>query len=382
MKRVAIGQAGGPTSVINTSLVGFLEHINKNFELYYVENGYTGLVENCFFPLEGSFLRWVRGHKYIPGACLGAGRYEFSDDKVQLAVQNLKAKGIDVLVFIGGNGTMAALEKIGNIAQAINYDLKVVGIPKTVDNDLHGTNHAPGFGSAARYVALATRDISKDLEAMRNFEQVRIIETMGRNTGWLAAASGALKVMPQDGPHLIYVPEKPFTKEMFLLNVQETIEKFGIATVVVSEGVFFKGEKQVEKANVIGRSVLGGISQELESLVKGELDLNARAEILGMNQRCSSTAISSQDQLEAYEVGRKAAELIKMDISGVMVSIQAIYEQNYSFRLTTCQLIDVVNKGERQLPLGYIENPQSYYDWLMPLLGEGIKPFPSARESL
>lgn len=376
MRKIAIGQAGGPTAVINASLVGFLDKISDKAQVYGIMNGYNGLVENDIKLLEGSLLEWVKKNKNVPGACLGSGRYRFTKNKIAKAVQNLKKQDIHSLVFIGGNGTMAALQQVGLEAKSIGYDLQVIGIPKTVDNDLGGTDHAPGFASAARYVALTTRDISKDLEAMRNFEQVRIIETMGRNAGWLAAASGALKNSEQDGPHLIYLPEVPFEIEQFLTDVKETVDKFGMATIVVSEGVSPVGASQVEKTNVIGRAVLGGISNKLEHLVQTELGLTARAEILGMTQRSSSLSISVQDREEAYAVGQKAGECVLEDKSGIMVSIKLIDETKYLYNVGTCSLDRVVKSGERLFPSKFIDNRQLYYNWLNPLIGTDIDPYP------
>lgn len=206
MRKIAVGQAGGPTAVINASLVGLINGLYENSEIYAVMNGYQGVVEEDLERLEGPLYDWVRQHKDVPGCCLGSGRYPFTPELIYKAVLNLKKHGIHTLVFIGGNGTMAALHKMSEIAQSITYDLQVIGVPKTVDNDLSGTDHAPGFASASRYTALNVRDVSKDLEAMRNFEQVRIIETMGRNAGWLAFASGYYKNSELDGPHFIYLP--------------------------------------------------------------------------------------------------------------------------------------------------------------------------------
>lgn len=373
-----MGQAGGPTAVINTSLVGFLDHLGERADVYGVINGYQGLAEERFIPLTGEFLQWVKNHRDIPGACLGGGRYPLSGEKVLQSVLNLKKRGIDTLVFIGGNGTMAALHRLNWMAASIGYDLQVIGIPKTVDNDLVGTDHAPGFGSAARYVALSVRDISKDLESMCNFEQVRIIETMGRNAGWLAAASGLLKESEKGGPHLVCTPEVPVGKEQLIRQVQELVREYGMATIVVSEGTRFDGRAQVKKGVVQGRSVLGGISKEMEKLIHHQLGVVVRAEILGMNQRCSSMAVSEQDRLEAYKTGEKAAELLEAETSDVMVSIQRGSEIGYTFELKSCPLKQVVDGGERLLPLEFITDREKYRRWLRPLTGSPIPSYPPA----
>lgn len=378
VKRIAVGQAGGPTAVINASLVGLLNSLDSDAELFAVRDGYQGLAENDFVPIDEQYLQWIKKHRFVPGACLGSGRYKFTEDRIHQAVHYLKHNKIDVLVFIGGNGTMAALQRISEKAREIHHHLQVIGIPKTVDNDLAGTDHAPGFGSAARYIAASTRDISKDLEAMKNFEQVRIIETMGRNAGWLAAASGFLRDSENAGPHFIYLPEEPFTKDQFLSQITQAVKEYGIASVVVSEGVSLNGNSQTLKEIVDDRTILGGISLQLESLVKNELNLNARAEILGMNQRSSSLAVSYQDQLEAYETGKKAAELIDNDHTNVMVTIKRTNDFPYEYKMESCSLECVTREGERLLPKEFIENRPLFYKWLKPLVGNDLELYPSA----
>ena len=377
MRKIAIGQAGGPTAVINTSLVGFVENAEKNNLLYGVLDGYEGLVEENLIEFKGETLNLVKKHRYIPGACLGSGRYQLTDEKIEVAVNNLKKNNINALVFIGGNGTMAALQKIKSVADQMDYELQVIGIPKTVDNDLGITDHAPGFASAAKFVAFSARDISKDLQAMRNFEQVRIIETMGRNAGWLAAASGLLKESEEEGPHIIYLPEKKFHTDEFLDDIKNLVKEYGTATIVVSEGITFDNENTIKKAVVNGRVVLGGISKRLEDIVKENLGFSARGENLGMNQRSFSLATSSQDRIEAYEVGKKAAELLEKNETNVMVTIQTSNIKEYNYHLESCPLEKVTSLGEKVLPSEFIHNPEKYYEWLRPLIGGDLSSYPS-----
>lgn len=377
MHKIAVGQAGGPTSVINASLIGFIDGLPDNIELYGVMNGYQGLVEDDLEFIDETRLNWIQAHRNVPGACLGSGRYPFIGDLITKAVLNLKKRDIHTLVFIGGNGTMKALQKLSEAAVSMNYELQTIGIPKTVDNDLYGTDHAPGYASAARFVSLSVRDINKDLEAMRNFEQVRIIETMGRNAGWLAYASGLLKHSDFDGPHMICIPEVSITKDKFLKRVQEIVKMNGIATIVVSEGVKFEGSSQIERGIVNGRHVLGGISFEMEEIIRSNLGYAVRSENLGMNQRSASLAVSCQDRKEAYEVGKKAAFLVQNEISNVMVSIQCKNSSKYKFSIESIELTKVTKHGERLLPKKFVENSGEFYSWLEQLIGEKIKKYPS-----
>ncbi|MBA4493450.1 diphosphate--fructose-6-phosphate 1-phosphotransferase [Paenactinomyces guangxiensis] len=380
MKKILIGQAGGPTAVFNSSLVGFIEKLPADIELYVVWNGYKGLAEGNIsrFPLV--MKKEITSYHLVPGAMLGAGRYPFTEEKMEQAIEHLRSLQIHSLVFAGGNGTMAALQKLSEVASAMSYDLQVIGIPKTVDNDLSETDHAPGFGSAARYVALAAQAISKDLEAMKNFEQVRIIETMGRNAGWLAAASGYLKKSPSEGPHAIYLPEVPILKKEFLQTIRDCVKEFGFATVVASEGVRLIGERQTEQARLQGRVVLGGISNRLAELVRDELGLAVRGENLGMIQRAAFFAVSDQDVKEAIAVGQEAANLVMSDQSHLMVSLQRASQTEYTFILEHRSLGRVMRAGERLLPKEMIANREKYYEWLSPLVGTGLVEFPEELE--
>ncbi len=368
MKKIAIGQAGGPTAVLNESLAGFLDEIDQ--DVTGVLQGFQGLVEGQLIEINSSVRSHAKASRSASGAWLGAGRYTMSDARMAQAVENLKVAQIDTLVFIGGNGTMWTLRALSKMAAYMNVDLQVIGIPKTVDNDLAETDHAPGFGSAARYVAHATRDMSKDLEAMRNFEQVRIIETMGRNVGWLAAASGLLKVYENEGPHFICLPEQKHDAVGLVEGIRRAIKEYGFASVVVSEGVKLDGSHAVAKT-VNGREVLGGVSEQLADLVEADLGVVARANILGMNQRASQLACSDQDRMEAYQAGMKAAELVRGDTSDVMVMFRRAAGAKYVYALDTVGLDRVVAGGERALPEWFQKAPEAYYNWLRPLVGDG-----------
>lgn len=367
MKKIAIGQAGGPTAVLNESLAGFLDEIDQ--DVTGVLQGFQGLVEGRLIEMNSSVRAHAKASRSTSGAWLGAGRYTMSDAHMAQAVENLKVAQIDTLVFIGGNGTMWTLHALSKMAAYMNVDLQVIGIPKTVDNDLAETDHAPGFGSAARYVAHATRDMSRDLEAMRNFEQVRIIETMGRNVGWLAAASGLLKVYENEGPHFICLPEQKHDAVGLVEGIRRAIKEYGFASVVVSEGVKLDGSHAVAKT-VNGREVLGGVSEQLADLVEADLGVVARADILGMNQRASQLACSDQDRMEAYQAGMKAAELVRGDTSDVMVMFRRAAGAKYVYALDTVGLDRVVAGGERALPEWFQKAPEAYYNWLRPLVGD------------
>jgi ATP-dependent phosphofructokinase / diphosphate-dependent phosphofructokinase len=334
------------------------------------------LVQGDLFEGREHNIRWVLEHQKVPGACLGSGRYVLTEEKIERAVLNLHRKSIEVLIFIGGNGTMEALYKVKKKADDMGYDLQVIGLPKTVDNDISCTDHAPGFGSSAKYVAQATRDISRDLYAMRNFEQVRILETMGRNAGWLAAASGLLKEYDEEGPHFIALPERPMSQFQLLHKVEEAIDRYGYATVVISEGVSWKSGTQIEREEVDGRPILGGISAEVEKFLKSELDVMVRSELLGINQRSSSQSVSNIDYNESLLVGITGGIWVREGRTGIMVSLQRVTDVGYNVDMKPIPLEEVVNAGERLLPDLWIESPDRYYEWLRPLIGDGLPSYP------
>lgn len=377
MKKVVIGQAGGPTSVINATLAGFVEEVMDEYKLTFLQNGYEGLVYGNFLDGTDEINSWIVENKHVPGACLGSGRFPLEAEHIEQCVQQLRNIQADALVVIGGNGTMEALSKIEQEAANTGYELQVIGLPKTVDNDLGGTDHAPGFGSAVRYVAQSTLDISRDLYSMRNFEQVRILETMGRNAGWLALATGFLRRYEEDGPHIILIPERPVKKEIFLKEVDKTIQKNGYAVIVVSEGAKWEGSNQIEKEVVDGRKILGGISSEIEDLIKKELKIMARAELLGMNQRSSSMFVSPVDYKEASQAGSCGGKWLKEGKNKIMVSLQRTKQFDYNISKIPVDLKEVVQEGERLLPDYFIDNRRAYYEWLTPIIGEGLPSYPS-----
>ena len=353
-----------------------MKEIERDHALLFIQNGYEGFAHGMYLDGDDDMLGRVHLHQNVPGACLGSGRFPLADEHIEKGVRLLQAQGVDVLVFIGGNGTMEALAKVEAEARRQNVSLQVLGLPKTVDNDLGGTDHAPGFGSSARYVAQSTRDMSRDLASMQNFEKVRVLETMGRNAGWLAAASGLLQNYEEEGPHFIAIPERPIRKDVLLENVNTALKRFGYATVVVSEGVCFGKTGQKARENVAGRAVLGGISNEVADFLKNELNVMTRAELLGMNQRSFSAVISDVDREEAYTVGRVGGEWVREGVSNVMVSIQRNAHLRYSVRMRPIELQKVVAAGERVMPEAFIQDRKAYYEWLTPLIGEDIRAYP------
>lgn len=256
----------------------------------------------------------------------------------------------------------------------MDYELSVLGVPKTVDNDLAETDHAPGFGSAARFVASMVRDSGKDLSAMRNFESVRVIETMGRNVGWLALSSTYFKRKPVEPPHLVYVPESSFGREAFLEAVHEAERNFGYVVVVVSEGLV------PPKNGHLDEPLLGGVSRDLAALIVEELGLPARGELLGMGQRSYSLAASAQDRQEAWYLGRRAVEAIHRGESGNMLTLVRTLSPRYEYEVRSVPFERVAGV-ERALPKEWTGRPdeihESFQKWLGPLIGDDLEEYPA-----
>jgi 6-phosphofructokinase 1 len=392
--KVAVGQAGGPTAVLNASLAGFVGAAAPELQVAAIECGFQGLCEDRLQDLDQSAVEQIIRYRDVPGACLGAGRWPMSAEQFARCVDHLRSRDIRRLAMIGGNGTMRACRKLELAAAEMGYPLTVVGIPKTVDNDLPDMDHSPGFGSAAKYVALSVRDIGGDLWAMRNFEQVRIIETMGRNVGWLTAASAFLKTRPEDPPHLVYLPERPFAVESFLQDVRRVVERVGCAVVVVSEGLRGADGKVLAELTLRqeqGRQVLGGVGQYLAQQVRDQLGYASRSELLGMNQRCAAYAVSEQDREEAEQLGVRAAEWLKSALNSSDGSSMMTLRRNhspgqpYAYRIDPLPLGEVADR-EKPVPNEFLDIPASgqgsampnekFREWLKPILGDEIAAYP------
>lgn len=374
-EKVAIGQAGAGTAVVNASLFGFLEKAVSGHEVYGVIDGLQGLYEDHLLPITSSVVDRYRSAARVPGAWLGAGRWPANEEDFDRCVANLKIRDVRRLALIGGNGTMWACLQLERAAAKAGYELAILGVPKTVDNDLMGTDHAPGFGSAARFVATMTRDIGRDLYAVRNFESVRVLETMGRNVGWLALSSGYLRREAQDPPQLIYVPEHSFSRKTFLHDVEETHRAYGYAVVVVSEGITpHKTDNHLESPN------LGGMAGELSDLVSEELGLPTRGESLGIGQRSYSLSVSERDWQEARMLGVEAATRLRAGDSGVMLGLARISTTPYEVGIRGVPF-DRVAGVERRLPEEWLVSPrkmpEGFRSWLEPLVGEDLVPYPA-----
>lgn len=313
-------QGGGPTAVINATLSGVLQGaagrfssvlgLRHSLELT-AERALIDLTDLCRPDAEAA--RACLGR--TPGSALGSSRTKITEAHLAATLELMQAKGAKHILGIGGNGTMTALDKLSEFARARAVDISVVGAPKTVDNDLPGAAFAPGYGSAARFVALAARDFDCDFRAMRTFDDVTILETMGRDTGWLAAASILMRENALDAPHMVLLPERPVDEEAFLARVAELHRELGRVFVVTNEmvkapdGSILGADVQDGPRDGLGRvmySLSTGTGNYLASLIWKRLGLQARCLRPGSLGRAFSCCISEPDHDLAWRVGQRA----------------------------------------------------------------------------
>ncbi|MBL7259470.1 6-phosphofructokinase [Paractinoplanes lichenicola] len=355
--RLLIGQTGAPTAVVNASLRGFLE-ATADHEVLALRGGPDGLVEGRFTPVTAADV--PPSAVLHGGSWLGAGRRAITPDDLDVAVDVLRRNGIEGVALIGGNGTMALLQALAE------RGVPAVGIPKTVDNDLAVIDHAPGYASAARYLTTVVPGLARDHEAMKGIEPVRIVETLGRNVGWLALAA-TLSDDPAYRPHLVLIPEINFDRSGFLYAVTTALAEHGRAFVIVSEGAASELTDEPFQAANHTRILLGGVSRSLAALVSAELGVAARGEVLGMAQRSTGALASERDRAEAAEAGRHAAKLLADRASGLMVGVH-----RHANTYDPVPLTEVAGLTRPVPPQWRSTNPADlgdFHDWLSPLLG-------------
>lgn len=379
-KTLVVAQTGGPSAVINCTLAGIIEEARSwpgIGEVLGCVNGFHGLLGGDFVRLAGLSDEELQSLRNTPAAFLGSSRLHLTPEHFDQIPRLLADLGAGYYLQIGGNGTMFAAGLIGEKARQAGIELQVIGVPKTVDNDILGMDHSPGFASAARYVAQATLDVGIDLKCMQTFEQVRILEVMGRNVGWLAAAAGLAKGEENEPPHLLYLPEVPFDEEKFISDVDRVVKDLGYAVVVVGEGIKDKNNNPIGSnpfADVKqGSQVFGGAASYLASKVSRELKIRARAQDLGMAQRCFSPLRSEVDEQEAYLIGRAAVRAAVAGLGGSMVNI-ANHATVGNLRFSTLPLQEVGGK-EKKVPEQFYNQQtnqvtEEFVRWLKPLLGQ------------
>ena len=376
-KNAIVGQSGGPTAVINASLYGVVyEALNREDvfgNVYGMINGIEGFLHDQLMdmkPLDASGeLELI---KTTPGSYLGSCRYKLPEDLSDTVYPKLFEKfekyNIGYFFYIGGNDSMDTVSKLSRYSASINSDIRFMGLPKTIDNDLVLTDHTPGFGSAAKYVASTVREIAIDASVYDNKQSVTIVEIMGRHAGWLTAASALARKFENDNPVLIYLPEVAFDQDAFIEKIKSSLETTSNLVVCISEGIHtadgtFICELGSEVGvDTFGHKMLTGSGKYLENLVKERLGVKVRSVELNVSQRCSSAMLSKADQKEAIASGSFGVTAAIKGETGKMVAFKRqsplTLDADYVLNYATEDVNEICNK-EKTVPLEWISEDGS-----------------------
>ena len=397
MGNAVVGQSGGPTAAINATLSGVIRGAIKAKEegiigaLYGMRNGIEGfLAENivdltAFFDSEDK----LKVLEATPAAALGSCRkklkgYEEDRETYDKLLEIFKKYNIRYFFYIGGNDSMDTVLKLSRYAAAHDYDLRVVGVPKTVDNDLAATDHTPGFGSAAKYVATTMKEIRRDV-GVYTVKAITIVEIMGRDAGWLTASAALPAICSDRAPDLIYLPERIFDPEKFLKDITEIHKSHPDVLVAVSEGIKLANGEYVGAASgasttdAFGHKPLSGTAKVLEELVKTRIGCKARSIELNLPQRCAAHLASLTDISESIDVGKGAVEAAISGQSGVMMCFERVGNgQDYSVKIKSADISKIAN-AVRRVPDEYINNEgngitEAGLEYLAPLIVGELSP--------
>jgi 6-phosphofructokinase 1 len=383
-----VGQSGGPTAVINSSLAGVvleaLEH-DEIDEIYGMIHGVEGLLKEGIIDLGRQSASVIEGLRSTPSAALGSCRHKLKDADYERLLRVLQAHDIRYFLYIGGNDSADTAWRLGKLAAERSYELRVMSVPKTIDNDLVETDHCPGYGSVSRWLAVAVRDAGLDTEAIGVVDTIKVVETMGRNTGWITAATALGRDHADAAPHLIYLPERPLVRDRFLADVDRVYRKLGHAVITVCEGL---KDERGDYVTASGRSVdtdkfghkqLGGVAATMCDMIADGLKIKARWDKPGTIQRVSMIAASPVDLEEAYTVGREAVRHAVEGRAGHMVTL--VREANEPYRWTTgLAPLEKVANAERKVPDEFIaaegnDVTDAFLAYARPLIGGPLPPY-------
>ncbi len=360
---VLVGQSGGPTAVINASVAGVVaEALNHACieEIYGTVNGVLGILHENFVDLAAESQQTIRALRHTPGAALGTCRYKLKKQSdFERVLEVFKAHNIRYFFYAGGNDSQDTADKISKLAQQQGYELRVIGIPKTVDNDLAVTDHCPGYGSVIKALCTTVRELACDHGAMGQNDLVSIVEVMGRNAGWIAAGTSLARRrdQPNDPPHLIYLPEVAFSPEKFIADVQRVLKREKYCLVVVGEGLIDADGNYIaaaEAADAFGHAQLGGAGEYLRSLVEQHLPgVKARSSKPGIAQRAAAHAGSKTDADEAFLAGQAAVKAAVNGETDKMITLVRGDGDHYTCETGLAPLTDIAN-GVKKLPREWI----------------------------
>jgi ATP-dependent phosphofructokinase / diphosphate-dependent phosphofructokinase len=376
-----IGQSGGATAVINASLAGSVEAALRSSHfagIYGMRYGIEGLLKEDIIDLRKQPESIWRRLQHTPSAALGSCRYKLQEEDPARIIEILRRYNIRSMLYIGGNDSADTAHRLAHAAEEAHYELFIISIPKTIDNDLPFTDHCPGYGSAARFLAQAVQDSTMNTLSIPWHYPVKIIETMGRDAGWLTASAALGKRQSDDAPHLLLLPEKTFVESAFLAQVEAIYKRIGYVIIVAAETIH---NEQGTALGALGQTgvdafqhpLLSGAAQYLVDLVKNKLGLRARFDKPGDLQRMSSTNVSSVDRDEAYLVGEMGVQALLAGESDKMITLVRQTEPTYHCTTGLADLDKIANV-QRLLPDEYLTDDktmitQAFYEYALPLIG-------------
>ena len=359
---IAVAQSGGPTCAINASLVGvFRESLKEPTidAIFGSINGVEGIIHDHLIDLKTMILtnEDMEFLRQTPSTVLGSCRYKLpdwqEDDAVyQQIVHCLKRRQIGAFFYIGGNDSMDTVQKLSSYFREKKLNIKVIGIPKTIDNDLCITAHTPGFGSAAKYVATTMQEIVRD-SSVYSMPSITIVEIMGRHAGWLTASSAVLHAYGDPAPHLVYVPESHFSEKKFLRDVEQEMAKHKAVIVAVSEGVAVPEGVQSGAVDNFGHKYLSGIGKYLEQLVREKIGCKVRSIELNVMQRCSSHLCSKTDIDESEQIGAAGVQCALNGETGRVMVFRRIHDMPYTVVMEPADASQIANR-EKFLPREFL----------------------------
>lgn len=371
-----IGQSGGPSIVINASLVGAIHAAKESgvIEHFYgAAHGVSGVLNEQLFDLFEEEDDVVNAMRYVPSAALGTCRIKVTESDVARCMEVFKAHNIRYFFYNGGNDSQLTCHQISELAKQSDWEMRVIGIPKTIDNDLVETDNCPGYGSAARFAAAAVQFAARDAMA---FGEIEIVEVMGRYAGWLTGATAVGRKEEWMAPHLVYLPEVKVDPDKFLADCEACYKKYGYLVIAVSEGFAFS-ESQLattsQKVDEFGHARLGGVAQALGNMVEETLKVRVRTDRLGNLQRCFAYCMSDVDNEQAYRAGYEAVARAVAGETDLMTTIVRKSNDPYEWEIGTTALMNVADKT-KLVPLSMINEERNgvteeFLAYVRPLLG-------------
>jgi 6-phosphofructokinase len=375
-----IVQGGGPTPVFNASLSSAISEGISDTRIggiFGARFGVRGLIDGDFAELGQMSADQLQLLMNSPGAALGSTRYNPKQDDFDRMVANLRKLDVRSMIFMGGNGTMQGAEAVARYCHDAGFEIQVVGVPKTVDNDIAMTDRCPGYGSAARYLAQSTRDLGMDIRSLP--QPVTILEVIGRSIGWLTAATTLARVEEGDAPHLVYLPETPFHAEKFLADLERIVTRQGWGVVVATEGIrnpdgsLVYELRDTSQLDPLKRPMTGGVGQFMANLVGEHLKIRCRSEKPGLLARGSIAHVSQQDQKDAELVGRAGVRALASGETGKMVALRPLEDPGESgYDLVPLSKVGGV---ERPFPKEWLSDGPlavgpGFAEYVRPLMGE------------